>query len=738
MNRNVRILFLVLLLYAVCVLPLAIPRQDIVAGNAEMTPHWDERCFYYFDDIVLNRGIYTLRLTCEAEEDLAFQITGDGKILVNCDLSDIPAGQTQQEARFYVKHDKTRIDIELFSKEENERFLPVELEMRFIYRPRTSVSCYTVYFLFAVCATAVIWLFYRRSREGDSFDSALCLYALILLTVFLCAPYLRRYIPQGDDTPFHLSRIVHIAEEISSFRIPPRISAEAYAGYGYPLSIFYGGLFLVLPALLYLLGVPLWLCYNAFVCMIYLAAVSISYYTFRTITRSRWYGLFFTSLYAGSYRLIHNQLSRGAIGEGAAMAFIPLVFLGVFMLLQKEGEQQRKGVLFLVAGFTGLIQSHVLSTTQVSLFLFLFCLAKIKLLIREKIIWRLLQAALWTAVINLWFLVPFLDYYLRHDIKGKDEAWQISGTGASTASLLLGGGNAIILFLVIGLFLTAHIRTKEKQNNAILLLGLSLFALFLASDWMPWLFLEETLPVLHKILGGYLQFATRYLSISTALICVLGAYILSPEVSPLPGLTGRPRNILYGILLAVLIFSLSQGFTTIRNQGLTVPQDNRISVSDGRFYSWDEHVGDALYLLTDINWVEWVATDHSKDVLPGSPAVTISGVQRDGMQFHLHVENISDRESFIVFPVWNYYGYVAESGKELLEITDGEGHLVCVTIPGRFNGDVTMGFREPWYWRVAEITSLVGLLLFLFLYRRNRTQTCHAPISTFFPSNAKP
>lgn len=719
-NRNVRLLLLVLFSYAVFVLPLALPRPDIVLGSTDITPHWDERSFFYFSDILLNRGIYTLQLTGSTQEYLELQITGDGNILVHCDLTGVPVGQTRQEARIHVKQDRARIGIDLFSKEESEQFIPADIDIRLTYRPLLSVSCHTVYFLFVICAATVILLLFRRTRENEeAHDSSLCLYALILLTVFLCAPYLRGYTPQGPDTPFHLSRIVHIAEEISSFRIPPRFSAEAYSGYGYPVSIFYGGLFLVFPATLYLLGVPLWLCYNAFVCLIFLAAVAISFVSFRAITRNKWYGLLFTAVYAGSHRLIHNQLERAAIGESAAMAFMPLVLLGVFLLLQGR-ETERRGVLCLVAGFTGLIQSHILSTSQVSLFLSLFCLAKIKFLVKEKKILPLVQAARWTSIINLWFLVPFLDYYLRHSFKAKDEAWQIANTGIAPVTLLLGGGSALILLLVADHFLICRIRIKEKQRNTVLLFALSLLALFLASDYMPWLFLEETLPVLHKILGGYLQFASRWLSISTGMICALSAYILSPEVSPLPDFPDRQRKAMHGILLAILAFSLTQGFSTLRNLGLSVPEDERITVSDGRYYLWDEQVFDSLYLLTDVNWVEWVATEHTRDVLPGSDAVTVSGITRNAMNFRLHAENAADEEGFLVFPVWNYYGYVAESDGTRLELSEGDGHLIRVSIPPHFNGELTMGFREPWYWRAAEIASLAGVILFLGLYHRRR------------------
>ena len=84
--------------------------------------------------------------------------------------------------------------------------------------------------------------------------------------------------------------------------------------------------------------------------------------------------LFFGSvIYSfNQYNLI-NIYNRGALGEALGFAFLPLVFLGIIKIWQKE---YRVGSLFLALGMSLVINSHILTTVICCLY---FAVCKIKL-----------------------------------------------------------------------------------------------------------------------------------------------------------------------------------------------------------------------------------------------------------------------------------------------------------------------------------------------------------------------
>ena len=57
-----------------------------------------------------------------------------------------------------------------------------------------------------------------------------------------------------------------------------------------------------------------------------------------------------------------------------------------------------------------------------------------------------------------------------------------------------------------------------------------------------------------------------------------------------------------------------------------------------------------------------------------------------------------------------------------MEITDDGGHILQVCIPGGYAGTVSVRFVEPWYWRTAELVTLITVAGIVFFGIRKRRQ----------------
>ncbi len=94
------------------------------------------------------------------------------------------------------------------------------------------------------------------------------------------------------------------------------------------------------------------------------------------------------------------------------MTFLPVVIAGFYQVLVGD----KKKWTWLVLGFTGLMESHVLSTATMAVIFAACCLVFVRELFREKRWLDLLKAAGLTVLLNLWFLVPFLYFYLKENL----------------------------------------------------------------------------------------------------------------------------------------------------------------------------------------------------------------------------------------------------------------------------------------------------------------------------------
>ncbi len=106
----------------------------------------------------------------------------------------------------------------------------------------------------------------------------------------------------------------------------------------------------------------------------------------------------YTSIYA-----------RGAVGEALAMIFLPLLIAGLYHVL----AGQRRKWWMLAIGMTGLLQTHILSMMFGVMLCAIAGILFISRVWREKRFFEIGKAALMTVLLNLWFLVPFVFYFIR-------------------------------------------------------------------------------------------------------------------------------------------------------------------------------------------------------------------------------------------------------------------------------------------------------------------------------------
>ena len=254
--------------------------------------------------------------------------------------------------------------------------------------------------------------------------AGLCLYA--------SAPLFIQSFKQADDLCYHLLRIEGIKDGMRDGQFPVVIYPEALSGNGY-LNSMYPYLFLYIPAFLRLFGVSLAMSYKFLILLANIATVALTWKSFRMMKASRYACLLGTALYILLPYRFTNIYARGALGETLAMTFLPVVIAGFYQVL--VGDQKKW--IWLVLGFTGLVESHVLSTAYMAVIFAACCLVFVRELFREKRWLSLLKAAGLTVLLNLWFLVPFLYFYLKENLYTESLDWSGYSEYSINAAFLL-------------------------------------------------------------------------------------------------------------------------------------------------------------------------------------------------------------------------------------------------------------------------------------------------------------
>ncbi len=555
-------------------------------------------------------------------------------------------------------------------------------------------------------------------------------YLYILLLFFVCIPLFAGFL-DGNDTRFHLMRIEGITEGLRMGQFPVKIQPAWYEGYGYGCSVFYGDIFLYIPALLHLAGVSLQGSYQFYVLLVQAATIAVCAYSFLRIFDNRFIAFFGTVLYTLSVYRLMNMFVRGAVGEYTAMIFLPLLAYALTLLLKKEHEKQEisKGSLLLALGMTGILQSHILTAEIVCIMLAFLCAVYIRRVFRKEVFWAFVKAVCLTVLLNLGFLVPFADYMStgKFNVNAINGGWRVEQNiqkcGASFWQLAkmfyaadskvspqeMGGiGVNLLLAAVVFLVFWLLFKREEKRGYiwrlAVVSWTVAVMSVFMSTSYFPWEALRKS-NVLIRYLVINLQFPWRFCTVASVALSILWCCLLRLVIDKWKiraGVLTAGAVTAVGLITAGYFAAdtlrMGQSFQAVFAQGI-----------DTMVESGEEYLP-----------VNTVSADFSEDNLYVGEGITVTARRRSGIRLNIDCVNQSAQDQAMEVPLLYYKGYRASGrtsdGEEIkLDVDCGNNQVVRIYVPAEFDGQITVDFKEPFYWRIAEAVSLFAAAGTLFL-----------------------
>lgn len=573
-----------------------------------------------------------------------------------------------------------------------------------------------VLFVLLTVAFALWRYLSARYRRGTRDDYVVL--TLIGIGLFSSLPYLNTGLSWAIDLCYHLIRIEGIKDGLLAGQFPVVIYPEAMHGNGY-LNCMYPNLFLYIPAWLRMRGVSMADSFKFLIFAFNFATAALTYHCVRTIGGVRKAALLASLLYTCCPYRFTNIYARGAVGEFLAMTFFPLVFAGLYHIC--IGDRKKWG--YLVLGMTGLLQTHILSVTLAGVFCAVFAVLYLKELIVEKRIVQMICAAIVSLLLNLGFLVPFLDFYQNGNL------WMDAlelGTFAEY-SLNLSGlfglqttGDYYVLTLGIPLAVCAAaaltyllLEAKDERQNRYLryLFCLGAFLTFMMmSLFSGWKMM--TIPAVELVLKK-IQFSWRLLGPVSFLFAAAGSVCIFRS-----GMLRRYSRILFVVLAGICMLSAtrfkSEDFAYASDQTYTTGHASKlIGIPKGK-----------NTVVYPFEWRPRHTVDSgigTKPVLSDETQINLRSLERSGTQTTLRYTCLSADQTIEV-PVTFYMGYAAidENGDNIaLE----KGYNNRIRIPLLGDGKlhtVTVFYAIPASYTIAawlSILTAVACLVYLAAVR---------------------
>lgn len=596
--------------------------------------------------------------------------------------------------------------------------------------------CYDNYLLallFFLLAIAV--LLYGSLLYQKKHNAVLCLIGLGILASF---PLFGNYLVRGGDICFHFARINGIYEGLRTGQFPVRINPVQLEGYGYISGAMYPQLFLYFPAFLKFFHISTLLGTKLLILGANLATALFSYYAVRGVCHSGKIALRAAALYILSpYRLI-NFYTRGALGEGLAMVFLPLVLWGTYEILWNRREKW----WILALGMTGVLGSHILSLELYTVLVFgemvVWVFSK-----KKNQVWKRMlamgKAVLYTVCLNLYFIGPFLRFsqenprcfqiWCRPELSTLDlvrafeplakwaDGYAALGEQGSMSVTL--GSAALAGICLFAAFVLGNGDKGEqetiRQGKHYLVLG----SLFLAASlWVtPW---ESLLRIewLESILQA-IQFPWRMLGVSAMLFGVVTAIAVTEWERAL----GRALH-LWPLVLCGLVFECGSYYSHMSYYAETIGKieaeaenhtdDLYLCKNSMPFGFYDTHFSHITCNLEE--HIEWMNAARSEaNVMCKEPeTVAWTNYRREGLHISVDVfvEQAVGECVAASFPLHHYPGFRVLIDGEEAESYSFMSMVTCGITPGEHHIDVDwVGIPFFRFCDIITLCSIIGFIL---------------------------
>ncbi len=555
--------------------------------------------------------------------------------------------------------------------------------------------------------------------EKNNKIEKLYILALFVIVAFVLGVNILKYnITSTDDGYLHLIKIIGVSEIINTKQFPPIIMSGFC--HGYAINLFYNPFTTYISLILgniftnYALGIKLMLLLMLVLSMFFM------YYFMKTITKRREISIVSAIFYVtGSYYL-SNIYIRGAIGESAALAFLPLLFLGIYNLFNSDGKKH----YFISIGAIGLLLTHNITTLFAAIICMGFTLININKFKETEIIKKVLINVIFIIGITLFFLYPlglhkiFGDYVVFNSELMRTTGSSVSENVIGLKDLFIKTNNHEIIFnfnliqLILFLASVYCIKYVDKKYKKLYIFAISITILCSISSVLKilWLIMPDILCII--------QFPWRLLGFSGFFMSVVSSINLIILLEKIFLKNNKENNKIIYIAIPIAMMSL---FFAYKNDYDINIKSQRDEISTSFI---NENINNIQY--ANINreylpsktyralYMDFESVNINEIVVSGN--ADIVSEEKNDLKYKVLMNNVQ-KNTVIEVPFLYYYGYKAYLKGDIekeLKIRESEYGFLEITIPKDIrNCQLIVEYETPMSYYVVYIISLISTILFI-------------------------
>lgn len=551
---------------------------------------------------------------------------------------------------------------------------------------------------------------------------------IIIIGLLVSIPLLKMQVASSDDGRFHLLRLIGLENAFKYSSFPFLVFPFFCNDWGYSMTSFYPPIVTYIPYILSFITNNFANALKLFAMLTTILSGIFMYNFVHEITKKKIIALFSAIIYMIFPYRFEEIYNRYAIGEFAAFVFIPIVFQGLYNLINGD----RKRHYYIAIGATGLMLTHTISTLYTAIFCVVYILCNIRKFNNKDIIIKCVINTIFIILMSLMFIMPMLEFKFQAEYTifnpgiMRTDAENVAKKAISSIQFLKDieeeNGVSFVLgipfltLLLIGILIYKDIDKKYKKiYNIGLILGL--LSLFMCTKYFPWRFMPQILCTLQyswRLLG----FAIIFL----APICATNLYYVLNSIK-------KKWISNFILLLIIILFSVCTYNELIIYKEFYTRNDidyetEKINNPIVHYFSINRDYLPTKALVEQSGYLK-IRTDETY-ILSGNAKI----INEDKQALHLEIElQDVEKETKLELPYLFYPGYTIKIQTNNLEYEieykESQYGFIQVVVPEKIDeGKIIVDYTATVLDKVSYILSGISFALFIgyVIYFRKKTK----------------
>lgn len=554
---------------------------------------------------------------------------------------------------------------------------------------------------------------------------------IIIVAIAMSIPLLNSGIDTGHDGDFHISRTIGTIEQILNGKSPFIISRYSN-NLGFAWNLFYPPISTLINVIFATITNNVVIAMKLFIFCTFVFSGLFMFRFVSKISKNNVIALISACIYmCAPYRML-NAYMRVAVGEMLSFVFIPLIFLGIFKILNKE---TKTGFIF-VLGTIGLVLSHNISTMIVFIICCVYLLVNIKKLKDKEILKNFIISGIVIALAVICFEIPLIEQKMSCEYEvfryGKMYTNGLVQYHALNPLQLLyrnaPGPDDSMFFcigipILVGLILTPFVKVKDElKSNYKFFLILGIVTTIMSTCVFPWIIMPDILLMI--------QFPWRLLVIVVFSFSIISAINICTFIDE------KCKNLKKAKLVEKLILS---GFIILGCiYASTFMMNLKLEDKNNEFYKEEEIIDTTNQVSRYSSFLEYwpqkaidsidyiVNREDKVAVISGN--LTIENEKKENGVLNFDFSNVEENTS-LELPYLFYKGYQISYTPEgstdsiILETYETDKGLVGVDIEPEMKGHIQAEYHITSLHKTCLIISfltIIGYMIYVIIVKTTK------------------